>query len=152
MKYGKLLLIGAAMLTCTSCVAKEPDANYGMDFNTPEFFLARLDLESSVVSINSSKKTISDKNGEIRDLIFRNDDFNYIDTFKPTTKNYFKYHSRVGQTTYGPKFAEMVVYTDGNLRINYKEPMYKQVSFYFTMEAEVVNDLYIFIKDKINTK
>lgn len=149
MKSSLLIGLGISLLTLTSCEVESPDPSYGFDYNTPEFFLARLNPNSTKVSMYSIKKTIEDTDGSIRDAIFAHDSFSSKDECKPITKEYFCYSTIIEDSNSNMKFVDMYIYNDGNIRIDYKEIMYQKVSFYHEMDIDDAKELYNLVKTKI---
>lgn len=144
MKKIMICLLGASLMTLASCL-KQPGPEYGMDFNTPEFFLARLNSEYTEVSVDCLKYTIDDKDLTIRDMIFKYDDFQEVEMSKPKSSHYLSYNTMLD----GPKYAELRIYTDGQIRINYQEPFYKKKTFYFMMDASRAEGLHDSVKSII---
>lgn len=148
MKTRFLNLVGLSLLALTSCGLTPPES-YGEDFATPEFFLARLNPEKTRLSVSGESYTVEDYDLVVRDTIFKDDDFEQIDPFKPSTKTYFSYYTDLQIDNSSPRYAEMFIYTDGKLRIDYKEAIYKKVSFYHAIEPSRAQSLYDLVKGKV---
>ena len=141
-------LFGISLLALASCGITPPEG-YGEDFATPEFFLARLNPEKTRLSVSGEKYTVEDFNLEVRDAIFKDDDFEQISQFTPSTKTYFTYYTDLQVGTSSARYAEMYIYTDGKLRIDYKEAIYKKVSYYHSIEPSRAQSLYDMVKGKV---
>lgn len=149
MKKLFLLIMGIAPLVLCGCVEK-PGPDYGEDYSTPEFFLARINPDSTFLSISSKKHTISDENLEVRDAIFKYEDYNSVEKRKPTINKYFTYSTTKEKSNQsGTIFVSMLIYVDGNIRIDYKESLKSKVSFYYEMDASGASNLYDLVERKV---
>lgn len=149
MKKRFLIPCVTSIMLLASCGAVSPDPSYGCDFNTPEFFLARLDSKNTKLSLYSGKTTVED-DGSIKDALFARDSYVAKNECKPTTKDYFCYSTILGSSNTGMTFVEMYVFKDGNIRIDYKEMAYKKISFYHEMDVNDACEVYDMVKEKID--
>ena len=133
-----------------SCGATSPDPSYGFDFNTPEFFLARLNSKNTKLSMYSVKATVEDSDGSIKDALFARDSYNAKNECTPTTKDYFCYSTILENQNSSMTFVDMYVFKDGNIRIDYKEMAYKRVSFYHEMDVNDAVEVYDMVKAKLD--
>lgn len=140
----------SSLVLLASCGATSPDPSYGCDFNTPEFFLARLDSSNTKLSLYSVKTIAEDADGSIKAALFARDSYAAKNECTPTTKDYFCYSTILGSSNSSMTFVEMYVYKDGNIRIDYKEMAYKKISFYHEMDVNDACEVYDMVKAKID--
>ena len=149
MKAKYFVLINFLILSLAGC-SKTPPLDYGIDFNTPEFFLARLNSEFTRLTVSEIDYSIEDFGLDMRAGIFAYDNFETISEWNPTTDKHLSYYTLLEATKFGDRYAEMSIYVDGNIKIDYKEPSYKKISFYSSIEASAAERFYQEVKDKIN--
>lgn len=149
MKFKKILVIGGGLISLISCSSPYgPD--YGTDFSTPEFFLARLNPNWTQISIDTHDFTIADSSLEIRDFIFKYDDFNAIEERKSSSDHYFTYSTVIEETS-KMKSAKLSIYCDGLVVIDYKESFIDNREFYFELDLSKAIIIYDFVNLKFST-
>ena len=75
MKAKAICLLTVSIFAIAACNQVSPNPEYGSDYNTPEFFLARLNPASTRIRVYGLKGEIEDSDLSIRDALF-----SYYDT------------------------------------------------------------------------
>lgn len=122
-----------AALALTGCFSSDGWRKY----YTPELFLEHARVHPYVKVASSSKESsIMDYELKIKDVVLEAAPFTMTNKISPKSERYFTYRILISPSTAGPNYAEMRVWSDGHVQVDYKAALARLESFFYTFDAD----------------
>ena len=142
-----LLSILPAALALTGCFSSDGWSEY----YTPELFLEHARVHHYVTVASSSKESsIMDYELKIKDAVLGAAPFTMTNKISPKSERYFTYHILRSPSTAGPNYAEMRVWGDGHVQVDYKAALGRLESFFYTFDADKAAALTDYVDTRID--
>lgn len=147
-RNSSFILAIASGLVLSGCIFNLDDGS--KEYQTPELFMSHVVTHHGITILSSEvEEDALDYELKVKDAILSAAPFESVTTFQPTTERHVSYKFLRSHSTAGPNYANMYIYSDGALRIDYKAALASEKSFYFTINPEKAANLNDFVGKRI---
>lgn len=157
MKTQKFILAGLSLFALAGCahLGEAPNEKAATNFSTPENFLKQCRDENCEVKLYGNEFRYVDREHEIRDELSKIEEFEKQSNhaFNIIEENSFTYIQSEDKGLTGSAYARMTIDTFRHLLIEYKQGgVYKEVSWYYTFDAQKAVEVYSLVSSKFNNE